>query len=28
LAARIYTDKEANLRWLKGKKCTVIGFGA
>jgi ketol-acid reductoisomerase len=28
LAARIYTDKDANLRWLKGKRCAVIGFGA
>jgi len=28
LAARIYTDKHANLRWLKGKACAVIGFGA
>jgi ketol-acid reductoisomerase len=28
LAARIYTDKDADLRWLKGKKCAVIGFGA
>src|SRR5213596_533489 len=28
LAARIYTDKDANLRWLKGKTCAVIGFGA
>jgi ketol-acid reductoisomerase len=28
LAARIYTDKDADLRWLKGKTCTVIGFGA
>jgi len=23
LAARIYTDKGANLRWLKGKTCAV-----
>jgi ketol-acid reductoisomerase len=28
LAARIYTDKDADLRWLKGKRCAVIGFGA
>jgi ketol-acid reductoisomerase len=28
LPARIYTDKDANLRWLKGKTCAVIGFGA
>jgi len=28
LAARIYTDKDAELRWLKGKTCAVIGFGA
>jgi ketol-acid reductoisomerase len=28
LAARIYTDKHADLRWLKGKTCAVIGFGA
>lgn len=28
LAARIYTDKDADLRWLKGKPCAVIGFGA
>jgi ketol-acid reductoisomerase len=28
LAARTYTDKDANLRWLKGKTCAVIGFGA
>jgi ketol-acid reductoisomerase len=28
LAARIYTDKHADLRWLKGKTCGVIGFGA
>src|SRR5439155_15681894 len=27
-AARIYTDKDAELRWLKGKTCAVIGFGA
>jgi ketol-acid reductoisomerase len=28
LAARIYTDKDADLRSLKGKTCAVIGFGA
>jgi ketol-acid reductoisomerase len=28
LAARIYTDKDADLGWLKGKTCAVIGFGA
>jgi ketol-acid reductoisomerase len=28
LAARIYTDKDADLRWLKGKTSAVIGFGA
>jgi ketol-acid reductoisomerase len=28
LAVRIYTDKDASLRWLKGKTCAVIGFGA
>ena len=28
MAARIYTDKDADLRWLKGKTCGVIGFGA
>jgi ketol-acid reductoisomerase len=28
LAARIYTDKHVDLRWLKGKTCAVIGFGA
>src|SRR5229473_692509 len=28
LAARIYTNKDADLRWLKGKTCAVIGFGA
>ena len=27
-AARIYTDKDVDLRWLKGKTCAVIGFGA
>jgi ketol-acid reductoisomerase len=28
LVARIYTDKHVDLRWLKGKTCAVIGFGA
>jgi ketol-acid reductoisomerase len=28
LTARIYTEKDADLRWLKGKTCAVIGFGA
>jgi ketol-acid reductoisomerase len=28
MAARIYTDKDADLRWLKGKTCAVIGFGS
>ncbi|HEU5246448.1 MAG TPA: NAD(P)-binding domain-containing protein [Candidatus Udaeobacter sp.] len=28
MAARIYTDKDADLRWLKGKTCAVIGFEA
>jgi len=28
LAARIYTDKDVDLRWLTEKTCAVIGFGA
>ena len=28
MAARIYTDKHADLRWLKGQTCAVIGYGA
>jgi ketol-acid reductoisomerase len=28
MAARIYTDKDVHLGSLKGKTCTVIGFGA
>ena len=28
MAARIYTDKDVDLRWFKGKTCAVIGFGA
>ncbi len=28
MAARIYTNKQANLCWLKGKTCAVIGFGS
>jgi ketol-acid reductoisomerase len=28
MAARIYTDKDVDLAWLKRKTCAVIGFGA
>src|SRR2546421_5041674 len=28
MAARIYTDPDVDLRWLKGKTCAVIGFGS
>ena len=28
MAARIYTDKDVDLAWLKGKTCGIIGFGA
>jgi ketol-acid reductoisomerase len=28
MAARIHTDKDVDLRWLKRKTCAVIGFGA
>jgi ketol-acid reductoisomerase len=28
LPVRIYTDKDVDLRWLKGKTCAVVGFGA
>ena len=28
MLVRIYRDKDVDLAWLKGKKCTVIGFGA
>jgi ketol-acid reductoisomerase len=28
MAARIYTDQQIDLRWLKGKSCAVIGFGS
>jgi ketol-acid reductoisomerase len=28
MAVRIYRDKDANLAWLKGKTCAVIGYGA
>jgi ketol-acid reductoisomerase len=28
MAVRIYTDNDADLDWLKGKICGVIGFGA
>jgi ketol-acid reductoisomerase len=27
-AVRIYTDKDADLVWLQGRTCAVIGFGA
>src|ERR1700680_1780775 len=28
MAVRVYTDKDVDLRWLRGKTCAVIGFGA
>ncbi|MDR1304167.1 MAG: ketol-acid reductoisomerase [Verrucomicrobiales bacterium] len=28
MAAKVYTDKDANLNALKGKTCAVIGFGS
>jgi len=28
MAARIYTDKDADLQSLKNKTCAVIGFGS
>jgi ketol-acid reductoisomerase len=28
MAARVYTDRDIDLAWLKGKMCAVIGFGA
>ncbi len=28
MAARIYRDNDVDLRWLKGRLCAVIGFGA
>lgn len=28
MPARIYRDKNADLRWLKGKTCAVVGFGS
>lgn len=28
MPARIYRDKDVDLRWLKGKMCAVIGFGS
>jgi ketol-acid reductoisomerase len=28
MATRIYTDRDVDLRWLKGKRCAVIGFGS
>jgi ketol-acid reductoisomerase len=28
MAARIYSERDADLRWLRGKTCAVIGFGS
>jgi ketol-acid reductoisomerase len=28
MAARIYRDKDADLHWLKGKTCAIVGFGS
>jgi ketol-acid reductoisomerase len=28
MAARIYTDRDADLKFLRGKTCAVIGYGA
>ncbi|MDQ6764624.1 MAG: ketol-acid reductoisomerase [Verrucomicrobiota bacterium] len=28
MATRIYLDRDADLKWLRGKTCAVIGFGA
>jgi ketol-acid reductoisomerase len=28
MVVRIYRDKDIDLAWLKGKTCTVVGFGA
>jgi ketol-acid reductoisomerase len=28
MAARVYTDRDIDLAWLKGKTCAIIGFGA
>lgn len=28
MSARIYTDKDVDLSWLKRKTCAVIGFGS
>jgi ketol-acid reductoisomerase len=28
MAARIYTDQDVDLRWLRGRTCAVIGFGS
>jgi ketol-acid reductoisomerase len=28
MPARIYTDKDGEVRWLKGRTCAVIGFGS
>jgi ketol-acid reductoisomerase len=28
MPGRIYRDKDADVRWLQGKRCAVIGFGS
>lgn len=28
MAVRVYRDRDVDLRWLKGKTCAIIGFGA
>jgi len=28
MAAKIYHDKDADLKYLKGKTCAVIGYGS
>src|SRR3954470_21697105 len=28
MSARIYTDRDADVRFLRGKTCAVIGYGA
>jgi ketol-acid reductoisomerase len=28
MPTRIYTDRDADVRWLKGKSCAVVGFGS
>ena len=28
MPAKIYTDKDADLKFFKGKTCAVIGFGS